>query len=352
MNLINNEENHFFGIYDNNKYYVNKTTSKKPGNSNNYSKGTSKSTSKPNSSSNSKSNSSSGSRSSSTSSSSRSSSISNSKSNSSSGSRSSSSTSNSKSTSSSSNRNYNPSSGASPTAIKNADNRNTGYGQANSGYKQSTSSSSRSSSTSLSKNLGNSARNKSPYDSNSARNKSPYDSNYRSSSTNNNNVTGTVTRNNFLGGYTGSQLRGSTTVLRNQTSNNKVSYHNRHIEGLDYLNKNNVSYLDKAKSNNTINREYSSKATTSDFDLNADARSRGKNVTNSNTTNIPNGGTFLGGFSTGTTRGVINANIQQGTHQNSVSTSTNNMNRQTTSNDTINRVTELFNNNNNKSNLS
>ena len=35
MELINNEENHFFGVYDNDKYYVNKTTSKKPGSSKN-----------------------------------------------------------------------------------------------------------------------------------------------------------------------------------------------------------------------------------------------------------------------------------------------------------------------------
>ena len=107
MNLIINEENHFFGIYDNDKYYVNKTTSKKPGSSKNYSKGTSKSTSKPSSSSSSKS-----------------SSKSNSGSKSSSGS-------GGKSTS-----------GVTPTSIKNADNRNTGYKAASSGYKPSTSSSS------------------------------------------------------------------------------------------------------------------------------------------------------------------------------------------------------------------
>ena len=107
MELINNEENHFFGVYDNDKYYVNKTTSKKPGSSKNYSKGTSKSTSKPSSSSSSKS-----------------SSKSNSGSKSSSGS-------GGKSTS-----------GVTPTSIKNADNRNTGYKAASSGYKSTTSSSS------------------------------------------------------------------------------------------------------------------------------------------------------------------------------------------------------------------
>ena len=107
MNLIINEENHFFGIYDNDKYYVNKTTSKKPGSSKSSSKGTSKSTSKPSSSSSSKS-----------------SSKSNSGSKSSSGS-------GGKSTS-----------GVTPTSIKNADNRNTGYKAASSGYKPSTSSSS------------------------------------------------------------------------------------------------------------------------------------------------------------------------------------------------------------------
>ena len=107
MHLMNNEENHFFGVYDNDKYYVNKTTSKKPGSSKSSSKGTSKSTSKPSSSSSSKS-----------------SSKSNSGSKSSSGS-------GGKSTS-----------GVTPTSIKNADNRNTGYKAASSGYKSTTSSSS------------------------------------------------------------------------------------------------------------------------------------------------------------------------------------------------------------------
>ena len=90
MHLMNNEENHFFGVYDNDKYYVNKRTSKKPNNNNNKSKGTSKSTSKP-------------------------------------------SGGGSKSTTSSSNG-YKPSSGATPTSIKNADNRKTGYKPADSGY--------------------------------------------------------------------------------------------------------------------------------------------------------------------------------------------------------------------------
>ena len=133
MNLIINEENHFFGIYDNDKYYVNKTTSKKPGSSKSSSKGTSKSTSKPSSSSSSKSSSKSNSGSKSSSGSggkSTSGSVSSSKSSSSSGSESSSG-SGGKSTS-----------GVTPTSIKNADNRNTGYKAASSGYKPSTSSSS------------------------------------------------------------------------------------------------------------------------------------------------------------------------------------------------------------------
>ena len=90
MHLMNNEENHFFGVYDNDKYYVNKRTSKKTNNNNNKSKGTSKSTSKP-------------------------------------------SGGGSKSTTSSSNGNKS-SSGATPTSIKNADNRKTGYKPADSGY--------------------------------------------------------------------------------------------------------------------------------------------------------------------------------------------------------------------------
>ena len=98
MELINNEENHFFGVYDNDKYYVNKRTSKKTNNNNNKSKGTSKSTSKP-------------------------------------------SGGGSKSTTSSSSGNKS-SSGATPTSIKNADNRATGYKPASSGYKSTTSSSS------------------------------------------------------------------------------------------------------------------------------------------------------------------------------------------------------------------
>ena len=98
MHLMNNEENHFFGVYDNDKYYVNKRTSKKTNNNNNKSKGTSKSTSKP-------------------------------------------SGGGSKSTTSSSNGNKS-SSGATPTSIKNADNRATGYKPASSGYKSTTSSSS------------------------------------------------------------------------------------------------------------------------------------------------------------------------------------------------------------------
>ena len=97
MHLMNNEENHFFGVYDNDKYYVNKRTSKKPNNNNNKSKGTSKSTSKP-------------------------------------------SGGGSKSTTSSSSGNKS-SSGATPTSIKNADNRATGYKPASSGYKSTTSSS-------------------------------------------------------------------------------------------------------------------------------------------------------------------------------------------------------------------
>ena len=135
MHLMNNEENHFFGVYDNDKYYVNKRTSKKPNNNNNKSKGTSKSTSKP-----------SGGGSKSTTSSS-------------SGNKSSSgatptsiknadnrktgykpASSGYKSTTSSSNG-YKPSSGATPTSIKNADNRKTGYKPASSGYKSTTSSS-------------------------------------------------------------------------------------------------------------------------------------------------------------------------------------------------------------------
>ena len=91
MHLMNNEENHFFGVYDNDKYYVNKRTSKKPNNNNNKSKGTSKSTSKP-------------------------------------------SGGGSKSTTSSSSGNKS-SSGATPTSIKNADNRKTGYKPADSGYR-------------------------------------------------------------------------------------------------------------------------------------------------------------------------------------------------------------------------
>ena len=90
MHLMDNEENHFFGVYDNDKYYVNKRTSKKPNNNNNKSKGTSKSTSKP-------------------------------------------SGGGSKSTTSSSSGNKS-SSGATPTSIKNADNRKTGYKPADSGY--------------------------------------------------------------------------------------------------------------------------------------------------------------------------------------------------------------------------
>ena len=90
MHLMNNEENHFFGVYDNDKYYVNKRTSKKTNNNNNKSKGTSKSTSKP-------------------------------------------SGGGSKSTTSSSSGNKS-SSGATPTSIKNADNRKTGYKPADSGY--------------------------------------------------------------------------------------------------------------------------------------------------------------------------------------------------------------------------
>ena len=97
MHLMNNEENHFFGVYDNDKYYVNKRTSKKTNNNNNKSKGTSKSTSKP-------------------------------------------SGGGSKSTTSSSSGNKS-SSGATPTSIKNADNRATGYKPASSGYKSTTSSS-------------------------------------------------------------------------------------------------------------------------------------------------------------------------------------------------------------------
>lgn len=97
MHLMNNEENHFFGVYDNDKYYVNKRTSKKPNNNNNKSKGTSKSTSKP-------------------------------------------SGGGSKSTTSSSSGNKS-SSGATPTSVKNADNRATGYKPASSGYKSTTSSS-------------------------------------------------------------------------------------------------------------------------------------------------------------------------------------------------------------------
>ena len=135
MHLMNNEENHFFGVYDNDKYYVNKRTSKKPNNNNNKSKGTSKSTSKP-----------SGGGSKSTTSSS-------------SGNKSSSgatptsiknadnratgykpASSGYKSTTSSSNG-YKPSSGATPTSVKNADNRATGYKPASSGYKSTTSSS-------------------------------------------------------------------------------------------------------------------------------------------------------------------------------------------------------------------
>ena len=98
MHLMNNEENHFFGVYDNDKYYVNKRTSKKTNNNNNKSKGTSKSTSKP-------------------------------------------SGGGSKSTTSSSSGNKS-SSGATPTSIKNADNRATGYKPSSSGYKSTTSSSS------------------------------------------------------------------------------------------------------------------------------------------------------------------------------------------------------------------
>ena len=135
MHLMDNEENHFFGVYDNDKYYVNKRTSKKPNNNNNKSKGTSKSTSKP-----------SGGGSKSTTSSS-------------SGNKSSSgatptsvknadnratgykpASSGYKSTTSSSNG-YKPSSGATPTSVKNADNRATGYKPASSGYKSTTSSS-------------------------------------------------------------------------------------------------------------------------------------------------------------------------------------------------------------------
>ena len=135
MHLMNNGENHFFGVYDNDKYYVNKRTSKKTNNNNNKSKGTSKSTSKP-----------SGGGSKSTTSSS-------------SGNKSSSgatptsiknadnratgykpASSGYKSTTSSSNG-YKPSSGATPTSVKNADNRATGYKPASSGYKSTTSSS-------------------------------------------------------------------------------------------------------------------------------------------------------------------------------------------------------------------
>ena len=117
MNLIINEENHFFGIYDNDKYYVNKTTSKKPGSSKSSSKGTSKSTSKPSSSSSSKS-----------------SSKSNSGSKSSSGSGGKSTSGSVSSSKSSSGSGGKSTSGVTPTSIKNADNRNTGYKAASSGY--------------------------------------------------------------------------------------------------------------------------------------------------------------------------------------------------------------------------
>ena len=323
MNLINSEESHFFGIYDNDKYYVNKTTSKKPSSSKSYSKGTSKSTSKPSSSSSSKSSSksSSGSKSSSSSggkstsgsfssSSSKSSSSSGSKSSSGSGGKSTSgSFSNSSSrSSSSSSSGYRPSSGSTPTAIKNADNRNTGYSQASSGYK--------------------------------------------SSSSKGNNITGTTTRNNFLGGYTGSQVRGNaggTTVKRNTSPTfNATANVNTNIAGLDYLQKNNVSYLEYTRRNGTtVNGQFVPKIFVQDYDLGADAASRGKTISNGSSNgktylkiDTPKSGGFLGGYSGAQVRKDINSStknnyVNDGTYRDLSPSAINNRDRQTIANGTM-----------------
>ena len=298
MGLINNEENHFFGVYDNDKYYVNKTTSKKPGSSKSSSKGTSKSTSKPSSSSSSKSSSKSNSGSKSSSGSggkSTSGSFSNSSSRSSSGSSS----------------GYRPSSGATPTAIKNADNRATGYKPASSGYKPSTSSSSKG-----------------------------------------NNITGTTTRNNFLGGYTGSHVRsnaGGTTVKRNTSPTfNATANVNTNIAGLEYLQKNNVSYLEYTRRNGTtVNGQFIPKIFVQDYDLGVDAASRGKTISNGSSgrtkytkIDTPKSGGFLGGYSGAQVRKDINSStknnyVNDGTYRDLSPSAINNRDRQTIANGTM-----------------
>ena len=364
MNLINSEESHFFGIYDNDKYYVNKTTSKKPNSNKSTSRGTSKSTSKPNTSSKSTSSSSSKSTSSSSSKSTSSSSSKSSSSSSSSSSKSSSSSSKSSSSSSSSSKSssgsssssgsrsssssgsgYKPSSGSTPTAIKNADNRNTGYSQASSGYKPSTSSSSkgnnitgattknnflggytgsqvRSNASSSSSSGYKPSSGSTPTAIKNADNRntgySQASSGYKpstGSSSKSNNITGTTTRNNFLGGYTGSQVRSnasnSTTVKKNTSPTfNATANVNTKIAGLDYLQKNNVSYLEYTRRNGTTtNGQFTPKIFVQDYDLGADAANRGKTISSGSSNgktyskiDAPTRGGFLGGYTTAQVR--------------------------------------------------
>ena len=111
------------------------------------------------------------------------------------------------------------------------------------------------------------------------------------------------------------------------------------------MNRNNVGYLDRTRNNTNANNVYNSKSSTQDFDLSNDAKSRGKNVTNSTTTvNIPRGGTFLGGFPTGSTGKKTGTNSQQngnknyvndGTYRNVSPSAINSMDRQTIANGTM-----------------
>ena len=129
-------------------------------------------------------------------------------------------------------------------------------------------------------------------------------------------TTGTTSKNNFLGGYTGTQVRESasstkkTVVNPNFTATANV---NTNIDGFDYLVNTKVGYLQYNGHNpgGRVDNNFKPGVSLQTFDLTSDATNRGKNVTPTAIQNAEkassstprykpvgqgSGGTFMGGY--------------------------------------------------------
>ncbi|MGN1311709.1 MAG: hypothetical protein ACI4U4_01700 [Bacilli bacterium] len=134
-----------------------------------------------------------------------------------------------------------------------------------------------------------------------------------SSKSSSSSTTGTTSKSNFLGGYTGTQVRESASSSKKTvvTPNfNATANVNTNINGLDYLLNTKVGYLQYNGHNpgGRVDNNFKPGVSLQTFDLTYDAINRGKNVTSTATQNIekasnkytqvqtPTGGGILGGY--------------------------------------------------------